>query len=85
MGLLLVKELILVDKNVGIRAGHIRLRGLPYLQVTFRMTHTLMLVRACPSSNHGHRHEYHASRSSEDLNQCQASRRGVTFFTFERS
>jgi len=33
MGLLLVKELILVDKNAKIRAGHVRLRGLPYLQV----------------------------------------------------
>lgn len=33
IGLLLVKELILVDKNAGVRAGDIRLRALPYLQV----------------------------------------------------
>ena len=33
MGLLLAKELIVVDKSAGTRAGEIRMRGLPYLQV----------------------------------------------------
>ena len=33
MGLLLVKELILVDKTANVKAGNVRLRGLPYLQV----------------------------------------------------
>lgn len=33
IGLLLVKELIVVDKSGGVRAGDIRLRGLPYLEV----------------------------------------------------
>ena len=36
IGLLLVKELIIVDKGSGVRAGDIRLRGLPYLKVPYR-------------------------------------------------
>lgn len=38
IGLLLVKELIIVDKGSGVRAGDIRLRGLPYLKVPYRDT-----------------------------------------------
>ena len=33
MGLLLVKELIMVDKEARTRAGEVRMRGLPYLKV----------------------------------------------------
>ena len=33
MGLLLVKDLIVIDKSSQIRAGEIRLRGVPFLQV----------------------------------------------------
>ena len=33
LGLLLVKDLIILDKNQGVRAGEIRLRGVPFLQV----------------------------------------------------
>ena len=34
MGLLLVKELIVIDKGAGVRAGEVRMRGLPYLQAS---------------------------------------------------
>lgn len=38
MGLLLVKELILIDKNAGTLAGEVRMRGLPYLKVLPSLT-----------------------------------------------
>lgn len=48
LGLLLVKDLIVLDKNTGVKAGEVRLRGVPFLQViivvimVFRIVHSLV-------------------------------------------
>ena len=44
MGLLLVKDLIIVDANSGIKAGEVRLRGVPFLQVILRCALNLEFV-----------------------------------------
>ena len=45
MGLLLVKELIVIDKGAGVRAGEVRMRGLPHLQASIMGC----LAKACRS------------------------------------